>query len=37
MFPRFDDEGLAQSPSLMACPRTRPAAVIDPRRDVVAW
>ena len=34
MFQRFFDEGLAQSSFLIACPRTREAAVVDPRRDV---
>jgi hydroxyacylglutathione hydrolase len=37
MFQRFFDEGLAQSSFLLACPRTRQAAVIDPRRDVDAY
>jgi hydroxyacylglutathione hydrolase len=37
MFHRFFDEGLAQSSFLLACPRTRQAAVIDPRRDVDAY
>jgi hydroxyacylglutathione hydrolase len=37
MFRRFFDEGLAQSSFLLACPRTRQAAVIDPRRDVDAY
>ena len=34
MFQRFYDEGLAQSSFFLACPRTREAVVIDPRRDV---
>lgn len=34
MFSRFFDEGLAQASFLVACGRTREAAVIDPRRDV---
>jgi hydroxyacylglutathione hydrolase len=34
MFQRFYDEGLAQSSFLLACPRTREAVIIDPRRDV---
>ena len=34
MFRRFFEEGLAQSSYLIACDRTRQAAVIDPRRDV---
>src|ERR687898_2056518 len=34
MFKRYFEEGLAQSSFLIACPRTRDAAVIDPRRDV---
>ena len=34
MFQRFFDEGLAQSSFLIVCPRTRQAAVVDPRRDV---
>ena len=34
MFQRFFDEGLAQASYLIACPRTREAAVVDPRRDV---
>ena len=34
MFQRYHDEGLAQSSYLLACPRTRQAVVIDPRRDV---
>jgi hydroxyacylglutathione hydrolase len=34
MFARFYDEGLAQSSFFLACPRTREAVIIDPRRDV---
>ncbi|MBA2301856.1 MAG: MBL fold metallo-hydrolase [Acidobacteria bacterium] len=34
MFQRFYDEGLAQSSFFVACPRTREAVIIDPRRDV---
>jgi hydroxyacylglutathione hydrolase len=34
MFRRFFEEGLAQSSYLLACDRTRQAAVIDPRRDI---
>lgn len=34
MFSRFFDEGLAQASFLVACERTREAAVIDPRRDI---
>ena len=34
MFRRYFDDGLAQSSFLIACPRTRQAAVIDPRRDI---
>ncbi|HJR61660.1 MAG TPA: rhodanese-like domain-containing protein [Vicinamibacterales bacterium] len=34
MFQRFYDEGLAQSSFFLACPRTREAVIIDPRRDV---
>jgi hydroxyacylglutathione hydrolase len=34
MFLRFFEEGLAQASFLLACDRTRRAAVIDPRRDV---
>jgi hydroxyacylglutathione hydrolase len=34
MFRRFFDEGLAQVSYLIACDRTRHAAVIDPRRDI---
>ena len=34
MFQRFFDEGLAQASFLLACPRTREAVIIDPRRDV---
>jgi hydroxyacylglutathione hydrolase len=33
MFQRFFEEGPAQSAFLIACDRTRRAAVIDPRRD----
>jgi hydroxyacylglutathione hydrolase len=36
MFERFFDAGLAQTAYLVACPRTREAAVIDPRRDIGA-
>ena len=36
MFERFFDAGLAQTEYLIACGRTREAAVIDPRRDVDA-
>jgi hydroxyacylglutathione hydrolase len=34
MFLRFFDEGLAQASFLIACERTREAAVVDPRRDI---
>lgn len=34
MFQRYFDEGLAQASFIVACPRTRDAVVIDPRRDV---
>ena len=34
MFQRFSDEGLAQNSYVIACDRTRKAAVIDPRRDI---
>lgn len=34
MFQRFFDEGLAHASYLIACDRTREAAVVDPRRDV---
>jgi hydroxyacylglutathione hydrolase len=34
MFQRFFDEGLAQASYLIACTRTREAAVVDPRRDI---
>lgn len=34
MFHRFFDDGLAQSSFFLACPRSREAIVIDPRRDV---
>src|SRR3954466_10283478 len=34
MFHRVFDEGLAQASYVVACERTRKAAVIDPRRDV---
>ena len=34
MLQRFFDEGLAHASFLLACPRTREAIVIDPRRDV---
>jgi hydroxyacylglutathione hydrolase len=34
MFQRFFDDGLAQASFLLACPRTREALIIDPRRDV---
>src|SRR5215204_2536099 len=34
MFRRFFEPGLAQSSYLIACDRTRQAAVIDPRRDI---
>jgi len=33
MFHRIFDEGLAHSSYLIACARTRRAAVVDPRRD----
>jgi hydroxyacylglutathione hydrolase len=36
MFERFFDAGLAQTEYLIACARTREAAVIDPRRDIDA-
>jgi hydroxyacylglutathione hydrolase len=34
MFQRFSDDGLAQASYLVACDRTRDAAVVDPRRDI---
>ncbi len=34
MFQRFHEEGLAQSSYLIACDRTREAAIVDARRDV---
>jgi hydroxyacylglutathione hydrolase len=34
MFEPFSDEGLAQRSYLIACERTREAAVVDPRRDI---
>src|SRR5690349_13215652 len=34
MFHRFYDDGLAQASFFIACPRTRQAVVIDPRRDI---
>jgi hydroxyacylglutathione hydrolase len=34
MFQRYFEEGLAQASFVVACPRTREAAVIDPRRDI---
>ena len=34
MFRRFYDEGLAQASFFLACPRSREAIIIDPRRDV---
>ena len=34
MFLRFFEEGLAQASFLVACDRTREAAVVDPRRDI---
>ena len=34
MFERFFDEGLDRTSYLVACPRAREGAVIDPRRDV---
>ena len=34
MYLRFFDDGLAQTSFLLACPRTREALIIDPRRDV---
>jgi hydroxyacylglutathione hydrolase len=34
MFQRYYDAGLAQASYLLACPRTREAVVIDPRRDI---
>ena len=37
MFRRFFDEGLAQASYLLACDRTRQAAVVDPRRDIDAY
>jgi hydroxyacylglutathione hydrolase len=37
MFERLSDEGLAQTSYLIACPRTRAALVIDPRRDIDAY
>jgi hydroxyacylglutathione hydrolase len=36
MFERFFDAGLAQTAYLIACPRTREAAVVDPPRDIDA-
>ena len=33
MFLRFFDKGLGQSSFILACERTRQAAVIDPRRE----
>jgi hydroxyacylglutathione hydrolase len=37
MFQRFSDDGLAQSSYLVACDRTREAAIVDPRRDIDAF
>ena len=37
MFERFSDDGLAQVSYLIACDRTREAAIVDPRRDVDAY
>ena len=37
MFERLTDEGLAQTSYVIACPRTRAALVIDPRRDIDAY
>ena len=34
MFSRFFDEGLAQASFLVACDRTREAAIVDPSRDI---
>ncbi len=34
MYQRIFDDGLAQASFLLACPRTREAVIIDPRRDV---
>lgn len=34
MFERFFDAGLAQTAYLIACPRTREAAIVDPSRDI---
>jgi len=34
MFHRIFDDGLAQSSYVMACERTRQAAIVDPRRDI---
>jgi hydroxyacylglutathione hydrolase len=34
MFQRFFEEGLAQCSYLVACDRTREAAIVDPRRDI---
>ena len=34
MFEQFSEEGLAQRSYLIACERTREAAVVDPRRDI---
>jgi hydroxyacylglutathione hydrolase len=34
MFQRYFDDGLAQASFLVACHRTRQAAIVDPRRDV---
>ncbi len=34
MFQRFFDDGLAQTSFLLACPRSKEALIIDPRRDV---
>lgn len=37
MFKRYFDEGLAQASFLIACDRTREAAIVDPRRDIETY
>lgn len=37
MLQRYFDDGLAQASFLLACPRTRQAVVIDPRRDIEVY
>lgn len=37
IFRRFHDPDLAQSGFLLACPDTREAVAVDPRRDIGAW